>query len=104
MTGAAFPLSQRGDPAKAKAEATKPFTSARLVTRGKAAWTYGRIEVRAQLPPGQGIWPAIWMLPETHHSGAWAASGKLDMLEAVTLGRRCDDWADAIENHLLHTP
>src|SRR3546814_14471494 len=91
MTGAAFPLSQRGDPAKAKAEATKPFTSARLVTRGKAAWTYGRIEVRAKLPQGQGIWPAIWMLPETHHYGGWAASGASAILEGVHLGGRADD-------------
>src|SRR3546814_3475790 len=41
-TGAAWPVAQRSDPEKAKATATKDFTSARLVTRGKAAWTYGK--------------------------------------------------------------
>ena len=40
---------------------TLPYTSARLRTKGKGDWKYGRIEVRAKLPAGQGIWPAIWM-------------------------------------------
>ena len=39
------------------------YTSARIISRGKADWLYGRIEVRAKLPEGQGIWPAIWMMP-----------------------------------------
>jgi len=102
-TGPAFPLSQRGDPAKAKAEANRGFTSARLVTRGKAAWTYGKIEVRAKLPQGQGTWPAIWMLPENSHYGTWAASGEIDILEAVNLGVRCDTCAGGIENRILGT-
>lgn len=103
MTGPAFPLLQRSDPEKAKSLATKGFTSARLVTRGKAAWTYGRIEVRAKLPRGQGTWPAIWMLPETNHYGTWAASGEIDILEAVNLGVRCDECAGGIENRILGT-
>lgn len=103
MTGPAFPFSQRGDPEKAEAEATKPFSSARLVTRGKAAWTYGKIEVRAKLPQGQGTWPAIWMLPETNHYGTWAASGEIDILEAVNLGVRCETCAGGIENRILGT-
>lgn len=102
-TGPAFPLSQRSDPAKADAIATRDFTSARLVTRGKAAWTYGRIEVRAKLPQGQGTWPAIWMLPETPHYGPWAASGEIDILEAVNLGVRCAGCAGGIENRVLGT-
>ncbi len=103
MTGPAFPLSQRGDVEKAAALATKPFTSARLVTRGKAAWTYGKIEVRAKLPQGQGTWPAIWMLPEDSRYGGWAASGEIDILEAVNLGVRCDECAGGIENRVLGT-
>ncbi|MBB5706413.1 glycoside hydrolase family 16 protein [Sphingopyxis panaciterrulae] len=102
-TGPAFPLSQRSDPAKANAQATGEFTSARLVTRGKAAWTYGRIEVRAKLPQGQGTWPAIWMLPEDARYGPWAASGEIDILEAVNLGVRCEDCGDGTENRILGT-
>lgn len=102
-TGPAFPLSQRGEAGKANAQATKDFTSARLVTRGKAAWTYGKIEVRARLPQGQGTWPAIWMLPEDSHYGTWAASGEIDILEAVNLGVRCDTCAGGIENRILGT-
>ncbi|HEX4847373.1 MAG TPA: glycoside hydrolase family 16 protein, partial [Novosphingobium sp.] len=40
------------------------YTSARLFTQGRAAWTYGFFEIRAKLPCGVGTWPAIWMLPE----------------------------------------
>jgi beta-glucanase (GH16 family) len=59
-----------------------PYTSAKLVTRGKVDWTYGRFEIRAKLPQGQGIWPAIWMMPtdlEIH--GEWPSCGEIDILE-----------------------
>ena len=52
------------------------YTSARLITRGLASWTYGHFEVRARLPCGLGTWPAIWMLPEDDRYGSWAASGE----------------------------
>jgi beta-glucanase (GH16 family) len=39
------------------------YTSAKLTTKGKASWKYGRFSIRAKLPEGQGIWPAIWMMP-----------------------------------------
>lgn len=55
------------------------YTSARLITRGKAAWTYGFFQVRARLPCGRGSWPAIWMLGE----GPWPDAGELDILEHV---------------------
>jgi beta-glucanase (GH16 family) len=102
-SGPAFPLAQRGDPAKANARATRDYSSARLVTRGKAAWTYGKVEVRAKLPQGQGTWPAIWMLPEDHHYGTWAASGEIDILEAVNLGAKCKECPGGIENRILGT-
>ncbi|WP_432767585.1 MAG: glycoside hydrolase family 16 protein [Sphingopyxis sp.] len=102
-TGPAFPLAQRGEPGKANAQATRDYTSARLVTRGKAAWRYGKIEVRAKLPQGQGTWPAIWMLPETAGYGPWAASGEIDILEAVNLGVRCAECAGGVENRILGT-
>ena len=73
------------------AHATLPYTSARLRTRGRQAWTFGRFEIRAKLPRGQGSWPAIWMLPSDGRYGAWAASGEIDIMEAVNLGTASDD-------------
>jgi len=61
----------------------KDYTSARLVTRGKGDWLYGRIEVRAKLPQGLGTWPAIWMLPTDWEYGGWPASGEIDIMEHV---------------------
>jgi beta-glucanase (GH16 family) len=58
------------------------YSSARLLTRGKASWTYGFIEIRAKLPCGRGTWPALWMLsapPETR----WPDDGEIDIMEHV---------------------
>lgn len=63
----------------------KPYSSARLNTQGLGDWKYGRIEVRAQLPSGQGLWPAIWMLPTDSVYGTWAQSGEIDIMEAINL-------------------
>ncbi len=57
------------------------YTSARLVTRGQASWTYGRIEARIKLPAGQGIWPAFWMLASDSPYGGWPFSGEIDIME-----------------------
>ncbi|RPA70465.1 glycoside hydrolase family 16 protein [Cyclobacteriaceae bacterium YHN15] len=62
---------------------TKAYTSARLLTRGKASWKYGYIEVKAKLPKGVGTWPAIWMLPEENTYGGWPKSGEIDIMEHV---------------------
>jgi beta-glucanase (GH16 family) len=59
------------------------YTSASLTTRGKAAWTYGRIEVRAKLPSGRGTWPAIWTLGTNIDSAGWPACGEIDIMEFV---------------------
>jgi beta-glucanase (GH16 family) len=59
------------------------YTSASLTTRGKAAWTYGRIEVRAKLPSGRGTWPAIWTLGTNIDQAGWPACGELDIMEHV---------------------
>ncbi len=56
------------------------YTSARLITRGKASWTYGFIDVRAKMPGGNGSWPAIWMLGT---GGAWPGDGEIDIMEQV---------------------
>lgn len=62
----------------------KPYTSAKLITRGKADWTYGRFEFRAKLPEGQGIWPAIWMMPsDLEKYGGWPSCGEIDIMELV---------------------
>ena len=64
------------------APAGKTFTSARMRTINQGDWTYGRFEIRAQLPIGKGIWPAIWMLPtDPSIYGTWAASGEIDIME-----------------------
>ncbi len=57
------------------------YTSARIKTKGKFAQTYGRYEIRAKLPAGIGLWPAIWMLSEDDEYGSWAASGEIDIME-----------------------
>lgn len=62
---------------------TREYTSARLLTRGKQSWKYGRFEIRAKLPSGRGTWPAIWMLPKEWQYGGWPASGEIDIMEHV---------------------
>ncbi len=57
------------------------YTSARLLSRYKADFRYGRMEVRAQVPYGQGIWPAIWMMPTDELYGGWPRSGEIDIME-----------------------
>lgn len=57
------------------------YTSARLVS--KHAFLYGRIEIRAQLPAGRGLWPAIWMMPVKDFYGNWPKSGEIDIMEQV---------------------
>ena len=62
---------------------TNTWTSARLVTRNKGDWKWGRIEVRAMVPTGRGTWPAIWMLPTNWQYGQWPNSGEIDIMEHV---------------------
>ena len=64
----------------------KSYTSARINTRDRFAFRYGRIEASIRLAGGQGIWPAFWMLPQDDVYGTWAASGEIDIVEAVNLG------------------
>lgn len=58
------------------------YTSARLVTREKAEWEYGKIVVRAKLPSGRGTWPAIWMLGGEQPL-VWPNDGEIDIMEEV---------------------
>jgi beta-glucanase (GH16 family) len=57
------------------------YTSASLITRNRASWQYGRIEVRAKLPQGLGVWPAIWMLGTNEVVKGWPACGEIDIME-----------------------
>jgi len=62
---------------------SNPYTSARLVTKYRGDWLYGRIQVKAKMPSGRGVWPAIWMLPTNWLYGDWPASGEIDIMEYV---------------------
>jgi glycerophosphoryl diester phosphodiesterase len=62
---------------------TAQYTSARIKTDGLASWKYGRIEVKAKLPKGVGLWPAIWMLGENRKQVGWPESGEIDIMEHV---------------------
>jgi beta-glucanase (GH16 family) len=64
-------------------------TSGKARTIAKHAWRYGRIEVRAKVPAGQGTWPAVWMMPDKPAYGPWPRSGEIDILEAVNIGAKC---------------
>lgn len=59
------------------------YTSASLITKGKAAWTHGRVEVRAKMPTARGTWPAIWMLGTTIKEVGWPRCGEIDIMEFV---------------------
>ncbi|MFT3751709.1 MAG: glycoside hydrolase family 16 protein [Paludibacter sp.] len=65
--------------------AMRPMSSASIITKGKAAWLYGYVEVRAKVPymAGIGTWPAIWMMPRDDFYGGWPRSGEIDIMEYV---------------------
>jgi len=67
----------------ARQESDGSYTSARLTTKGKYELQYGRIEASIQIPRGQGIWPAFWMLGAGFPTTAWPASGEIDIMENV---------------------
>ncbi|CAG2066282.1 unnamed protein product, partial [Timema podura] len=58
-----------------------PIQSARIRTLGSFGFLYGRVEVRARMPRGDWIWPAIWMKPVDNEYGAWPSSGEIDLVE-----------------------
>ncbi len=62
-------------------DGTRQYTSARMTTKNKGDWKYGRYDIRAKMPYGQGLWPAIWMMPTESVYGGWAASGEIDIME-----------------------
>ncbi len=66
------------------------YTSARLNSKNKGGWKFGRIQIRAKLPSGKGLWPAIWMLPTKWEYGNWPHSGEIDIMENVGY------WPDSV--------
>lgn len=81
------------------------YTSARIRTRNKADFLYGRLEARIQIPSGQGLWPAFWMLPTNSPYGGWAAGGEIDIMESVNTATSAhgtihfgDNWPGNVSN------
>jgi beta-glucanase (GH16 family) len=79
------------------------YTSARMLTQGKADWTYGFFEIRAKLPCGLGTWPAIWMLGK--NGTEWPLIGEIDIMEHV--GKKPGEVLGTIHtaayNHTINT-
>ena len=61
---------------------TQPYSSARIRSQRRGEWQFGRFEIRAKMPQGEGIWPAVWMLPTESKYGGWAAGGEIDIIES----------------------
>jgi beta-glucanase (GH16 family) len=59
----------------------REYSSGRIRSKHRGDWKYGKFEVRARLPAGRGVWPAIWMLPTDEIYGTWASSGEIDIME-----------------------
>ena len=59
----------------------REYSSGRIRSKNRGDWKYGKFEIRAKLPGGQGVWPAIWMLPTDEVYGTWASSGEIDIVE-----------------------
>jgi beta-glucanase (GH16 family) len=83
------------------------YSSARLVTKGKGDFLYGKFEIRAKLPEGKGTWPAIWMLGtnETYGNKGWPDNGEIDIMEHVGFDQ--DNVHGNVHtkafNHVIHT-
>lgn len=69
--------------AKKENYAGKNYTSSKIVSRGKKVFKFARVDIRAKLPKGKGIWPALWMLPQNNVYGGWPRSGEIDIMELV---------------------
>lgn len=61
----------------------KTYTSSKILTSGKKSFKFGRIDIRAKLPKGKGIWPAFWLLPQNNVYGGWPSSGEIDLMEMI---------------------
>lgn len=68
-----------------------PYTSSRITTQNKYVFRYGRVDIRAALPEGQGLWPALWMLGASFEDVGWPACGEVDIMEMIGGGEGRDD-------------
>jgi beta-glucanase (GH16 family) len=67
--------------AKKQAFGNSAYTSSRLTTKGKKQFKFGRVDIRAALPKGQGLWPALWMLGANIDAVSWPSCGEIDIME-----------------------
>ena len=81
-----------------------PITSARLRTVNGFSTKYGKIEITAQLPKGDWLWPAIWMLPKYNEFGNWPASGEIDIVESRGNDPSCSAGSDKFGSTLHWGP
>jgi hypothetical protein len=77
--------------AKKESYQGKSYTSSRLTTQNKFDFKYGRVDIRALLPKGQGLWPALWMLGSNWSTVGWPKCGETDIMEMVGGGAGRDD-------------
>lgn len=83
-----------------------PVQSARLTTNISQAIRYGKVEVRARMPTGDWLWPAIWMMPRESKYGAWPLSGEIDIMESKgnPTKKRSDELANVMKSTLHYGP
>ncbi len=75
----------------------KPYTSGAVTTQGKFSYLYGRIDIRAQIGAGDGLWPAFWLLPA--NMLGYSAAYEVDMMEALGQDTHTDFMVDWVQNH-----
>lgn len=69
--------------ARRESSGGREFTSSRIKTQGRQSFKFGRIDIRAALPKGQGIWPALWMLGDNINQVGWPRCGEIDIMEMI---------------------
>jgi len=78
------------------------FTSGKIISKNKFSFQYGKVEIRAKLPEGQGIWPAFWMLPENMDKyEGWPSCGEIDIMELI--GHEPDSVYGTLHYGIPHT-
>ena len=80
-----------------------PIRSARLRTADSFSFKYGRVEVKAKVPRGDWLWPAIWLLPKDQAYGPWPASGEIDIMESRGNDETYPESSDGGINHFGST-